>query len=484
MISGLWNGVSGLNTFERALSTQSNNVTNSNTIGHKSDVITFEDMMYQSRYGKGVTVQSIEKNFEQGSVKITNNALDVAIEGDGFFIVQDITDDNTYYSRAGNFKMGVDGTLESMDSNKILGSQTNISSIVTSDGTTQYNDNYTKTIGSKTINATTFDQSINAKSTNYLLSAVDSGVSGDGFKTASGKIADIQVLITDYNEKLELYASNPLTPGTASTSQVTQIYFTDFANEIQDDGSFIETYIDGELVRQYFNTDQQTTINKFADKISDRKGLTATVNSNGLLEITTLIPGSQVNITSPAINSNGYSIVESTSPILGNGIAMLNSSRDALKTALENADANFLEMTNTIADGDANLTNLGELQLKLNGLNISENVFGILSIEDGVIYAKDGENKFLIGRLETAYFPNPDSLLPQGSNLYSIGPQTGEARNASSINKLTGGAVELSNTNLSDDLVDLMVYQRAYEASSKSITTSDEFLKTAIELKK
>ncbi len=61
MISGLWNGVTGLNTFERALTTQSNNVTNSNTIGHKSDQISFQDLMYQSRYGKGVTVQSVEK---------------------------------------------------------------------------------------------------------------------------------------------------------------------------------------------------------------------------------------------------------------------------------------------------------------------------------------------------------------------------------------------------------------------------------------
>ena len=112
MISGLWNGISGLNTFEKALSVQSNNVSNSNTIAHKSDVISFEDMMYQSRYGKGVSVQSVEKNFEQGSIKITNNSLDVAIEGDGFFVVSDPGNpDNNYYTRAGNFKIGTDGSV-------------------------------------------------------------------------------------------------------------------------------------------------------------------------------------------------------------------------------------------------------------------------------------------------------------------------------------------------------------------------------------
>ena len=483
MITGLWNGVTGLNTFEKALTTQSNNVTNSNTIGHKSDVITFEDMMYQSRYGKGVTVEAVEKNFEQGSLKVTNNSLDVAIEGDGFFIVKDETNNDTYYTRSGNLKMGIGGFLESMSGNTILGSQTTITT-VSSDDVTEYNNNYTKTIATQTINATTFDQTINAKSTNYIQSAVDSGVSGEGFKTSTGKVLDIEALIIDYNEKLSLYTSNPIVPGTSSTSKVTQIDFADFSTQIQDNGSYIEMYVDGDLVRQNFDTDQQTTINLFADKLSNVQGLTASVDTNGLLTITTLIPGKDTKITSPAINSAGYGVVETTTPVLGSGIAMVNSSRDALKTALENADASFLEMTNTIADADADLTNLGGLQLRLSSLNISENVYGVLSIDDGEIYAEDGDNKFLIGRIETANFPNPDSLLPKGSNLYSIGPQTGEAKNANSINKLVGGSVELSNTNLSDDLVDLMVYQRAYEASSKSITTSDEFLKTAIELKK
>jgi len=482
MISGLWNGLTGLNTYEKALSTQSNNVTNANTIGHKADEISFEDMMYQSRYGKGVNIQSVEKNFEQGNIKLTNNPLDVGIEGEGFFIVKDIVNDQTFYTRAGNFKIGIDGTLESADGNKVLGSQTNISNIISSDATTQFNSDYSNSIASELINNSTFNQSINSKSTNYISSAVDSGISGNGFKTASGKVADIDALIIDYKEKLKLYSANPLVPGTSSSSQVTQIDFSDFTSKLQGPESFIETYVNGDLVKQNFEIDQQTTINKFADKLSNLKGLSANVDSNGLLTITTLTPGKNINITSPAINSGGYGVVETVAPVLGSGIAMVNSSRDALKTALENADAKLLEMTNTISN--TSLASVGQLQLKLNNLNISENNFGTLSIEDGAIYAKDGENKFLIGRLETASFINPDSLLPQGNNLYSIGSETSEAKNASLVNKLVGSSVELSNTNLGDDLVDLMVFQRAYEASSKSITTSDEFLKTAIELKR
>jgi len=246
----------------------------------------------------------------------------------------------------------------------------------------------------------------------------------------------------------------------------------------------VELYTDGNLVRQYFETDAQTTMNLFADKLSNVEGLTSTVDENGLLTINTLVPGKDAKFTSAAINSSGYGLNEISSPVLGAGIAMVNSSRDVLKSALENADAKFLEITNNVTNADANLNGIGQVQLRLNDLNLSENTFGVLSIEDGLIYSKDGENKFLMGKLETAYFSNPESLEPQGGTLYSIGKETGEAKNAHNINKVIGGSIELSNTNFSDSLVDLMVYQRAFEASSKSVTTSDEFLKTAIQLKK
>ena len=96
MIGGLWNGITGLNTFERALNVESNNVANVNTIGYKEDVITFEDAMYQSRYGKGAMVEDVNKAMsQQGSIKLTNGEYDVAIEGKGYFIVSDTTQNGT-----------------------------------------------------------------------------------------------------------------------------------------------------------------------------------------------------------------------------------------------------------------------------------------------------------------------------------------------------------------------------------------------------
>jgi flagellar hook protein FlgE len=53
MISALYNGISGLDSFQKALNVESHNIANVNTVGYKSDRINFADMMYQDRMGKG-----------------------------------------------------------------------------------------------------------------------------------------------------------------------------------------------------------------------------------------------------------------------------------------------------------------------------------------------------------------------------------------------------------------------------------------------
>ena len=69
MIGGLWNGLSGLNTYEKALNVESNNITNVSTVGHKADDVRFEDLLYQNGYGNGSAVQSVEKIITQGGLQ-------------------------------------------------------------------------------------------------------------------------------------------------------------------------------------------------------------------------------------------------------------------------------------------------------------------------------------------------------------------------------------------------------------------------------
>ncbi len=484
MISGLWNGISGLGAFEKALSAESNNVANVNTIGHKSDDVTFQDLMYQAGYGKGVNIQTVEKDFSQGNLKLTGNSYDVAIDGRGFFMVRELSTNQVFYTRAGNFKMGSDGTLQSIDGMKVQGIQSMDSTIIATDpNDTQFNSTYNQFIASRTISNNDLIQTINARATDFTKTAEASGISGQGYKSASSKINDIQALITNYKDKLELYSSDPNATSVASVSAVTQVPFNNFVGDLDNENDLLQITVGNITVKQKFDTDAQTTMNKFADKISEIQGITATVDANGLLTINSLVPGKDLKVTYPALNDQAPAINEIVTPVVGSGMGLVTSARDALKNALENAGAKLLDMTTNLDLKARESLVTTDLQLKLDKLNISDNGLGNISIENGQIFAKDGDNKFIIGAISTAYFNDELSLNSEGNNLFSKTTLSGEPIDASKANKLQEKTLELSNSNFGTNLTNLMVYQRAFEANSKAVTTSDEFLKTAIQLK-
>lgn len=486
MISGLWNGYSGLTAFEKALNVEANNSTNVNTVGHKADDIRFEDMMYQYGYGKGTNVDSISKVMTQGNVKLTNNTYDIAIEGKGYFIVSDRKSNETFYTRAGNFYMAEDGLLQTQNGMKVLGLTPQSNSVVASNpAKTQFNESFTKNITSKTISNENFLQTINARTTDYNTSAVDKGISGAGYKTKSAQIADIEALIADYKSKLDLYSSNSTAVGSASTSQITNVNLSTSMSQLVGVNDFIKITINNEEITQFFDTDIETTMKKLSDKISDIKGLSSSVSpTTGILTINSLIPAKEVLIKDARINENYLSVVNSQDAKLGSGIGLVNSSRQALKSTLEFSGAELLDITNTLSLVGQESLSVNEIQLKLANLNLSKNTFGTIEINEGVVFLKDNDNKFIVGKLQTAHFKNEQGLDPQGDNVYQTSSESGKAFYAGKLNKLVSRSLELSTANLGSTLTNLLVYQKAFEANSKSITTSDEMLKTAIELRK
>ena len=485
MISALWNGISGLSTFEKAINVESNNATNVNTVGYKEDVVTFEDMMYQNRYGKGANVQNVSKAMsQQGGIKLTENTYDVAIEGKGYFIVGDTKQDGTiekYYTRAGNFKMAPDGILKTQNDMSIMGLTS-----VSVPANTSFTDNYSRTIASQAINNVNFIETINTKSTDYLLSAKDdtlADTSGNNYKTKSAKLSDVDALIADYRSKLDLYASNSTVPATSSTAQVTTVDYSNFLNELINENDVINITINGNVVKQQFDTDIQTTLKKFSDKISSVQGLTSSIDSTGKLTINSLIPGKEVKIDEAEINKNLVVPLTVTEAKLGTGKGIVDSSKAALEAVLGRAGAELLEVDSKIDLTAQENLNVKEIQLSLSNLNLS-NTIGEVVIDKGIVYVKDGDNKFVVGKIQTAYFSNEQGLSPEGGNLYKVSKESGDAVYAGKLNKLVGSALEQSKANLANSLTALLIYQKAFEANSKSITTSDELLQTAIQLKK
>jgi len=128
MDSALWAAKTGLEAQKTRMAVTANNLANVNTTGFKRGRVAFEDLMYQNvrqvgatgaqdtllptgiNIGTGSRVVATEKMFTQGSMQITNNQLDVAINGRGFFQVA-LPDGTTAYTRDGSFKVNAQGEL-------------------------------------------------------------------------------------------------------------------------------------------------------------------------------------------------------------------------------------------------------------------------------------------------------------------------------------------------------------------------------------
>ena len=120
-------GLSGLNAASKNLDVIGNNIANSNTTGFKSSRAEFADMVAASMgagggssYGIGVEVAAVAQQFSQGNVTVTGNNLDVAINGNGFFKVQQ-PDGSSAYTRAGNFKLDKTGDLVTNGGAQVMG---------------------------------------------------------------------------------------------------------------------------------------------------------------------------------------------------------------------------------------------------------------------------------------------------------------------------------------------------------------------------
>ncbi|MBI5747380.1 MAG: flagellar hook protein FlgE [Nitrospirae bacterium] len=118
ILTSLFSGVSGLNANGSAISIIGNNIANMNTTGFKASTATFADVIGQdlagssgsSQIGRGVFLSSVNPTFTQGSFETTSSALDLAIDGNGFYEVKD-SSGGTFYTRAGNFDMDKDGNI-------------------------------------------------------------------------------------------------------------------------------------------------------------------------------------------------------------------------------------------------------------------------------------------------------------------------------------------------------------------------------------
>ncbi|MCK5205948.1 MAG: flagellar basal-body rod protein FlgG [Desulfobacterales bacterium] len=132
MIRSLWTSATGMQAQELNIDVIANNLANVNTSGFKKSRAEFQDLLYESmrpagaassadttiptgiQLGHGTRASAVQKIFTQGDFQNTQNELDWAIEGDGFFQIE-LPNGDTSYSRCGEFKLDADGRIVNAD---------------------------------------------------------------------------------------------------------------------------------------------------------------------------------------------------------------------------------------------------------------------------------------------------------------------------------------------------------------------------------
>ena len=302
LISTLFTGVTGLSGNSAAMGVIGDNISNVNTVGFKESKAVFSDIFstiltngsVTSQLGRGTQMQGTIKSFSQGSFEASTNALDLAIDGSGFFVVNNGT--GNFYTRAGQFRLNDDGLVQTITGEILQGNQiTNgVSSTTTgnidlagvqsapqasttfeigvnlnsaSSATTTFNTPISlfNSVGSQILLNAQFTKVAGSNSWTYSLTPSDGTVTSGGSGTvtfdSSGQLSTINGALTDQTIVIDYTAANPpaaaqtLTWDLVDTSGTTNGKLTGFAAQSNNNSLVQDGFTTGTLVGLTVNSE-------------------------------------------------------------------------------------------------------------------------------------------------------------------------------------------------------------------------------------
>ncbi|MGZ3594977.1 MAG: flagellar basal-body rod protein FlgF [Syntrophales bacterium] len=409
MGSALYTGISGLNASSTEMDVISNNIANVNTVGYKSQNTYFADILSQSlsggysgtmQVGRGVEVADIGTQFGPGSFETTGNATDVAIDGDGFFMVND-KNGATYYTRAGSFHLDNTGNLVDLNGDKVQGYN------LLGAAPTTVTDINLNNVQSVPVSTSTFSVGAN----------LDAGTAiGNTFSTT-------QTVYDSLGDKHSLditYTSAAPAVGSTSAWDLTLTL----------DGAIAGT---------------PTTA-------------TLEFDANGAL-------------INPADNSINFGATLPSGATIGAGGVLtwdMTSSSSLILTGYAS--------TSVINS----LTNDGYASGQLKSLSVTD---------DGKIsgFFTNGQTAN-VAQIVLANFGDPEGLKRMGSNLFGAtvtsGPAIMNVPGASGMGTVAANSLEMSNTDIATEFINMITAQKAYSANARIITTEDQMLTELINIKR
>ncbi len=456
MMRSLFSGVSGLKNHQTRMDVIGNNISNVNTYGFKTSRVTFQDMLSQTlsgaakpeenvggvnpkQVGLGMTIASIDRIFTQGSIQTTGNQTDLAISGDGFFMVSN--GDKNFFTRAGTFSLDRDGNLVNPA-------------------------NGLKVQGWMSERNEEGEMILNSK-----------GTPQDVIVPIYSKVEAKETSIVKY--KCNLDSKKPVLPDNATPKMIASAAIT--------------TNID---VYDNLGDPHRMTLNLWHTGVNEWTASASMSDASG--PVTLDIPGmegaNQENSSSKMIlrfspdgrliaandegtadGSNQGNIFANLNYRIDGDPNVRNIRLDLGKSGLVEGITQFSSPSTTKAveqDGYS----MGYME----GFNIDNSgvITGVYS--NGV--------KQAIGQVAMAVFTNPGGLTAVGENLFEVSNNSGLANigeaNQAGRGKIVAGALEMSNVDLSDQFTDMIITQRGFQANSRTITTSDQMLQELINLKR
>ncbi|MBI5256476.1 MAG: flagellar hook protein FlgE [Burkholderiales bacterium] len=424
-------GLSGLNSTSKNLSVIGNNIANANTFGFKGSRAEFAAVYATSlnaaggnAAGIGVNVTAVAQQFTQGNIATTENAMDLAINGRGFFQLQRTNGDTpigqVMYSRSGQFKVDRDGYVVDTAGLKLLARKWDA---VTNRAT-----------GEATTISLKGDTGGKPAATGAGVGAAYNGIritmNLDARQDAPTDAMDFTLPDTyNYSTSQTLYDSQgaPLT--------MTYYYRKTGANAWDVFGTINDVPIDG-------------------------------AGGTGLITSLTF----DVDGALSASTNATMDIVDPRTPPLDAAAAFL-----------------FDDLPLDMAKSTQYASSFGVNELTQDGYAAGE-LTGIQFDDSGVIKATYSNGRAnIVGQLQLADFTNLQGLAPTGGNLWAETFSSGAAirgePGSSSLGALQSGALEESNVDLTAELVNMITAQRAYQANAQTIKTEDQVLQTLVNLR-
>jgi flagellar hook protein FlgE len=477
LTSSLFSGVSGLSTLGNAMTVIGDNIANVNTVGFKSSRVTFQDILSQTvatsagtaQVGRGSSLSDISASFAQGSFESTDSTTDLAVGGQGFFVVRDPNNvNNEYFTRAGEFRFDRDGNFTNPAGYIVRGWALDPSTgqdvgTITDIQLSSFTSSPYETDEITAIVNVDSDGSNNSSGSNTTLSTRwdGSNVNGDYLGTNE----------YEYQTTMKVYDS------LGSTHDIT-VYFDKGETATDPAWEYIVTCNPSEDSRTVTDTTQRGLLARGTVEFNSTSGqisgaansMTASLNNGD---------GTWTALTNAdATVNNGYFAFTpqfiSGSPMnvrlnLGthyNGSVWAN---DALSTTQYASPSSTVFQT-------ANGYGAGDLQ-------------SVTVDPDGVITGQYSNGQVIpLYRVSLAKFQNVQGLYKEGGNLFRSTRLSGtpitSRPGSNGLGSISTNSLEQSNVDLATEFVRMITTQRGYQANSKVITVTDQMLTELINLKR